>query len=208
MLRTRFRALFNRLPQPLQRGVRRLHWKIRSRPESTFIRVAYTTPRQVVLVTARHEGVDNIWPLDAHIFLSFQPNLYGIAVKRGSHGADLVRRSGVFVVNFVPSTWQDVIFYCGSVSGRKIDKFAGAGLQKEEAQTVNAARLAQSLGALECKVQQVVEVGDHTLFIGEVTHTVMRADAPRLHHHDIRIKEWVDSGQAGASSVRSASPVD
>jgi glycosyltransferase involved in cell wall biosynthesis len=26
------------------------------RPESTFIRVAYSTPRQVVLITARHAG--------------------------------------------------------------------------------------------------------------------------------------------------------
>jgi flavin reductase (DIM6/NTAB) family NADH-FMN oxidoreductase RutF len=182
----------------IQRALGRLLRRIRGRPESTFIRVAYTTPRQVVMVTARHEGVDNVWPLDSHIFLSFQPNLYGISVNRGSFGADLVRRSGVFVVNFVPSTWEEVIFHCGRVSGRNVDKFAAARLQKEEAETVNAPRLAQSLGALECKVQQVVEVGDHTLFIGQVMHTVMRTDAPRLHHIDTRITEWVDAAQADA----------
>jgi flavin reductase (DIM6/NTAB) family NADH-FMN oxidoreductase RutF len=192
------------LPQPIRRAAGRLLRMIRGRPESTFVRVAYTTPRQVVLVTARHDGVDNVWPLDAHTLLSFEPSLFGIATTRSSFGADLVRRSGVFVVNFVPSTWQDVIFYCGNVSGRNVDKFAAAGLQKEEAQTVDAPRLAQSLGALECKVRQVVEVGDHTLFIGEVTHTVMRTDAPRLHHIDIRIVEGVDGAQGGAGPVRNA----
>jgi flavin reductase (DIM6/NTAB) family NADH-FMN oxidoreductase RutF len=91
------------------------------------------------------------------------------------------------------------------VSGRNVDKFAAARLEKEEAQTVNAPRLAKSLGALECKVLQEIAVGDHSLFIGEVTHTVMRADAPRLHHIDIRVTEWVDAAQAGASPVCNAS---
>ena len=196
MIHARLRVLFDYLPQPLHRGLQHLRRMLPRRRESTFMRVAYTTPRQVVLITTRHDGVDNIWPLDAHIFLSFQPKLYGIAVTRSSQGGELVRRSGVFVVNFVPSTWEKIIFFCGSVSGRNVDKFAAAGLQKEEADSVDAPRLAHSLGALECKVRQVVEAGDHTLFIGEVTQEILRADAPRLHHIDVRMKEATATGKA------------
>ena len=189
--------MLNRLPRFIQHGVRKL---LGIRPESTFLRVAYTTPRQVVLVTARHEGTDNVWAVDGHLALSFQPSLYGISLNPKGLGADLVRRSGAFVVNFVPSTWQDAILYCGNVSGRNVDKFAGAQLEKEEAQSVNAPRLAKSLGALECKVVKEVPVGDHALFIGEVLHTVMRADAPRLHHIDTRAAEWGDAGHSETST--------
>ena len=146
------------------------------------MRVAYCTPRQVVLVTARHEDAENVWPIDWHIPLSLEPKLYGIAVNRTGYGAELIRASGVFVINFVPSTWEEAIFFCGRTSGREVDKFAATGLVKEEAESVNAPRLADALGFLECQVEQVVEVGDHTFFVGRVTHQAYRADAPRLHH--------------------------
>ena len=176
------------LPRSLRRILRRALQRLLGRPESTFIRMAYSTPRQVVLITTRHEGTDNVWPLDFHGPLSFEPALYGIATQRGGFGAELVRSSGVFVVNFVPATWEKTIFLCGNVSGRTADKFATAGLRKEEAESVDAPRLAETLGALECRVRQTIEVGDHTLFIGEVTRTIFRAEAPRLHHLDRRLK--------------------
>ena len=171
----------------LRRRLRNLGHRLFGRPESTFIRVAYSVPRQVALITARHEGAENVWPVDSHMVLSFQPGLYGICVNPGGYGAELVRKSGVFVVNFVPATWENMILFCGNVSGRTIDKFAASGLQKEEAESVNAPRLAQSLGALECKVCQTLGVGDHTLFVGEILRTIIRAEAPRLHHLDSRL---------------------
>jgi flavin reductase (DIM6/NTAB) family NADH-FMN oxidoreductase RutF len=177
------------LPPRVRRGLARVRAAFSGRPESTFMRVAYSTPRQVVLVTTRHEGADNIWPMDFHLPLSFEPPLYGIATTRLGYGAELVRRSGVFVVNFVPATWETRVFLCGNVSGRIVDKFAAAGLGKEEAESVDAPLLADALGALECRVRQVVEVGDHTLFVGEVTRTVFRAEAPQLHHLDVRLRD-------------------
>ena len=177
------------VPSGVRRSLGRVRSALLGRPESTFIRVAYSTPRQVVLVTTRHAGADNVWPMDFHLPLSFDPPLYGIATTRLGYGGELVRGSGVFVVNFVPATWEKSVFLCGNVSGRTVDKFAAAGLQKEEAESVDAPRLVHALGALECRVRQIVEVGDHTLFVGEVTRTVFRAQARRLHHLDVQLKD-------------------
>jgi flavin reductase (DIM6/NTAB) family NADH-FMN oxidoreductase RutF len=182
-------SLKERVLRSFQYRARRLLHAIGLAPESTFMRVAYTTPREVVLVTTRHAGRENIWAVDWHMPLSFEPSLYCIAANRNGYGAQLVRDSGVFVVNFVPASWERVIFLCGNVSGRAADKFSAAGLRKEEAESVDAPRLADSLGALECRVRQAIEVGDHTLFVGEVTHKLLRADAPRLHHLDSRLSE-------------------
>jgi flavin reductase (DIM6/NTAB) family NADH-FMN oxidoreductase RutF len=194
------------LPAGLRRRLGRLRRRLLGRPESTFIRVAYSTPRQVVLITARHAGADNIWPMDFHMPLSFQPAFYCIAAQRGGYGAELVRSSGVFVVNFVPATWEKSIFLCGNLSGRQTDKFQAAGLRKEQAQSVDAPRLADSLGALECRVHQVLEIGDHTLFIGAVTHAVSRDNAPRLHHLDVRLRDTAATyeGMDGVDATRGA----
>ena len=67
----------------------------------------------------------------------------------------------------------------------------------------DAPRLADSLGALECKVRQVIEVGDHTFFIGAVTHKVLRPDAPRLHHIDISLQEMITAERANDATTTS-----
>lgn len=177
-------------------GIASSHWNRirarlsgRSRHEApTFVRAAYQVPRQVVLITASHQDRRNVWPMDWHIPLSLEPRLYGIAVNRTSFGAELVRASGVFIVNFMSMDWQDAILYCGRTSGRQLDKFAALDLLTEPATSVDSPRLAESLGFLECRVEQTVEVGDHTLFIGLVTHSETRTTAPQLHHVDRSVR--------------------
>jgi flavin reductase (DIM6/NTAB) family NADH-FMN oxidoreductase RutF len=146
--------------------------------------VAYYTARQVVLLTARHEGQENVWPIDWHIPLSLEPQLYGVSLTTRGFGTELVRASGAFVVNYVPAAWEEIIFFCGRTSGRTVDKFAQAGLVKEEATAINAPRLADALGFLECQVIQAIDAGDHTLFIGQVRQAAQNSDAARLHHLD------------------------
>lgn len=154
-------------------------------PPSSYMRVAYSSPRQVVLLTARLDGAENVWPIDWHIPLSLEPELYGLSLNKSGYGTEMIRKSGLFVLNFVPATWEETILFCGRTSGRAVDKFAATGLVKEEAETINAPRLAQAIGCLECRVEQIVETGDHTFFINRVTHSLFRGpDAPRLHHLD------------------------
>lgn len=194
------RTMKEHLPAGLRKSLGALARRVRGTQVSMVSRVSYTVPRQVVLVTARHDGAENVWPVDSHMRLSANPDLYGIAAYRSGYGAQLVRESGVFVVNFVPATWESSILYCGSTSGRSVDKFALAGLRKEEAETVDAPRLADSLGALECKVQQTIEVGGSTLFVGEVTHAILRKQAPRLHYIDNRLLKTASDWEAHPES--------
>ena len=173
-------AIFNWLKSRLRRGPTNAS----GAPPSAFLRVAYHTPRQVVLLTARHEGAEDVWPVDWHIPLSHEPPLYGVSLTRGGFGSQLVRASAAFVVNFVPASWEETIFSCGRTSARQVDKFAAVGLLKEEATGLDAPRLAAALACLECRVIQTIEVGDHTFFVGETVQVVQRQDAVRLCHLD------------------------
>src|SRR6266446_7067472 len=100
------RALQQRLPRIVTRSLRRALQSLNMLAESAFMRVSYTVPRQVVLITTRHGSEENVWPMDWHGPLSIQPSLYGIAVNRGSYGAELIRKSGIFVVNFMPASCE------------------------------------------------------------------------------------------------------
>ena len=57
---------------------------------------------------------------------------------------------------------------CGVRSGRNEDKFAAAGLHKEEASKVSAPLIKESPVNIECRVTEVLELGSHDMFLARV----------------------------------------
>jgi len=141
-----------------------------------------TNPRQTILLTCRAEGKDNVMTLDWHTPLSFQPMMYAVSIGKTRYSLELVRKSKVFVVNFVPKELEKAVLYCGRYSGRNIDKFKEAGLEKEKAETIDCPRISGALGYLECQVEKEIEVGDHILFIAKVTKANLKKEGKRLFH--------------------------
>ena len=141
-----------------------------------------TNPRQTILLTCRAEGKDNVMTLDWHTPLSFQPMMYAVSIGKTRYSLELVRKSKVFVVNFVPKELEKAVLYCGRYSGRNIEKFKEAGLKKEEAETIDCPRISGALGYLECQVEKEIEVGDHILFIAKVTKANLKKEGKRLFH--------------------------
>ena len=141
-----------------------------------------TNPRQTILLTCRAEGKDNVMTLDWHTPLSFEPMMYAVSIGKTRYSLEPVRKSKVFVVNFVPKELEKAVLYCGRHSGRNIDKFKEAGLEKEEAETIDCPRIRGALGYLECQVEKEIEVGDHILFIAKVTKAHLKQKAKRLFH--------------------------
>ncbi len=83
-----------------------------------------------------------------------------------THGNIMARKA--FTVN-IPS--QDQIAqadYMGIVSGRDADKFAVTGLTSAKSEFVDAPYMAEFPVVIACTVLQVVEIGLHTQFIGEI----------------------------------------
>ena len=56
----------------------------------------------------------------------------------------------------------------GMVSGRKCDKFKETRLTPEKSKLVNAPVVIEFPYALECKLVKMVDLGLHTMFIGEI----------------------------------------
>jgi flavin reductase (DIM6/NTAB) family NADH-FMN oxidoreductase RutF len=125
-------------------------------------------PMPVTLITSSFEGKDNVMTASWVIPSSKMPPLVSIFLNRTHLTREYISLSREFVVNVLASNQADVSEICGTVSGRKVDKYAKAGLKTRTADRVKVPLVEGCLANLECKVVAEYEVGDHTLFVGEI----------------------------------------
>jgi len=113
---------------------------------------------------------------------SISPELYAISIGKTRYSLGLIKKSKVFVVNFMPYYLRDAILYCGRTSGVITDKFKETGLHKEEAESVDCPRIAEAIAYLECEVVTEVEAGDHVILIGKVIRSLLKKEEKRIFH--------------------------
>lgn len=129
-------------------------------------------PQPLVIVTAgdpdkpgRRGGMTAAWVTR----VSWDPPLLGVAMAPARYTLQLIRERGEFVVNIVGRSLEKEAYgVFGSVSGREVDKFEKSGVKVLKGKCVTAPVLADATVALECKLEKLVEVGDHVLVVGRV----------------------------------------
>ncbi len=125
-------------------------------------------PGPVVLATAARKGRVDVTPIGWASAVSTRPPLVAIAVFQASFIHELIKASGEYVLNVPTLDLLKQVQYCGSVSGRDVDKFQATGLRQAEPRVVGAPLIEECVAHLECAVVEVVAPGDHTIFIAEV----------------------------------------
>lgn len=137
----------------------RLHWK----PAPLL----YPVP--VVLVSCGDlEGKYNVLTVAWAGTICSKPAMIGIAIKPERFSYSLIKESGEFVVNLPSRPLMRAVDFCGVKSGATIDKFKEAGLTPEASRLVKAPRVKECPVALECRVEQVLELGSHHYFIAKM----------------------------------------
>lgn len=125
-------------------------------------------PGCVVLLSTALDGKANVMTLAWHMPVSAKPPLVAVAVAQKHLTAEYINSSKEFVINIPGLEILPQVQYCGSVSGRKEDKFSASGLTAKQSQKVGAPIIEECLGHIECKLHSTQEAGDHYIFIGEV----------------------------------------
>jgi len=113
--------------------------------------------------------------------VSIDPPMLAIAVAPPRHSHKLISRTRQFVVNVPSPRMIDAVWYCGTRSGRDVDKFEGAGLTASAASVVDAPLVEECFGHIECRVVKAVTAGDHTVFLGEAVGASVETDAFDAH---------------------------
>ncbi|MHC4479687.1 MAG: flavin reductase family protein [Planctomycetota bacterium] len=103
-----------------------------------------------------------------------------------------IEATGEFVVSVPGDDMHETCLYCGSISGRDVDKFAERNLTPVEAETVGVPLIGQCVRHYECRVVHRNDVVDaeiageirddayprgdfHRLFYGQILRTTERA---------------------------------
>ncbi|MGN1338803.1 MAG: flavin reductase family protein [Oscillospiraceae bacterium] len=92
-----------------------------------------------------------------------------ISVRPERNSYNIIKESGEFVINMMPSTSVRAVDYCGIKSGRNEDKLAKMKLTPMESNTISAPQIAQAPISIECKVTEILPQGSHDMFIAEIT---------------------------------------
>ena len=129
----------------------------------------------VTVVTTRDaEGRPLGITVSAFSSVSLEPPLVLVCIDCAAYVHDAFQASGVFVVNVLGAEQEELSRLFAS---REPDKFQRIGYS---AGLEGAPVLADTLATLECRLRHAYEGGDHTIFVGEVEHTNVRADAQPL----------------------------
>jgi flavin reductase (DIM6/NTAB) family NADH-FMN oxidoreductase RutF len=145
-------------------------------------------PCHTALVTCCNElGQQNIISIAWITPVSHRPPMLGLSIRPDRYSYGLILSNGEFVVNMAPLEMEKIALFCGRTSGIQVDKFKETGLTPAPARRVRPPRIAECSSFIECKVNQIVEAGDHHFLIADVLEAYAYAgciDAEGLYNLD------------------------
>ena len=96
------------------------------------------------------------------------PPMLSISVRPERYSHAIIQATHEFVVNIPSARQAKAVDWCGTVSGRNVDKFADTGLTPAKALKVRCPIVTECLLNIECRVQKSLKLGSHTMFVAEV----------------------------------------
>jgi flavin reductase (DIM6/NTAB) family NADH-FMN oxidoreductase RutF len=100
--------------------------------------------------------------------VAFEPPLVMTAVKVNSHLRNVIKDSGVFAINVVGKAEKPMLW--AFFKATKHDEENRLNGYKYEEGVLGCPIITRLPAFFECKVTEVIEPGDHTIFIGEVVN--------------------------------------
>jgi len=134
-------------------------------------------PRLTIIVTSgtitEPSGLTIAWSTP----LSVDPPLIGVLITKKRFSYNVISKTKAFVVNIPHIKLKKGTHHIGQISGREEpDKLHNAGFTLEKSTKVIAPRLKECKINMECKLVDIVNTGDHDLFIGEVVELIVDSE--------------------------------
>ena len=97
-----------------------------------------------------------------------KPPMTYISLRPTRYSYDIIKEKGEFVVNLTPASLIKEADYCGTFTGKKVNKFEKCGFTKAQASQVSAPIIEECPINLECKVTEIIPLGSHDMFLAEI----------------------------------------
>ena len=119
----------------------------------------------IVLVTADR----NIMTAGAFSFYSAKPPCVMVGIKPENYTFELIMQNREFGINIPTKQQFNIVRFCGSVSGRNVDKFSVTRVTPQKNKVIKSLLIKECPVNLECKVvHQISYKGSHRWFVGQI----------------------------------------
>lgn len=107
-----------------------------------------------ILITAKHNGKVNPMTIGwGHIGREWNKPIFVAYVRESRFTREMIEQTGEFTVNApIAEGDRKIISFCGTKSGRDVDKVSALGLHLEESNVIGAPGICEFPLTLECKV--------------------------------------------------------
>ena len=114
------------------------------------------------------EGKPNIMNAAAAGVCCFVPPCIYVSLREATYTYHNIMKRKAFSISIPPAEYVEEVDYFGLASGKNTDKFEVSGLTPVKSGLVDAPYVSEFPVVLECKLKETVNLGSHTIFIGEV----------------------------------------
>jgi len=159
----------------MKSSAKNLHDKVDMGP----IEAVMSLPPAPIMLIGAGEKEHNVTTIGMFNLFSMQPVLLGIGVKSSRTLFKLLDAPPDFSVNVPSKDMVDQVIQCGEKSGSRINKFEDVGLTPVPGKRIKSPSVGECIMNIECKRKEVIEIGDHHWFLGEVVHTDLLEDYDR-----------------------------
>ena len=143
--------------------------------ETHKLMIGSIVPRPIAFVSTRSkDGKNNVAPFSYfNGVCSKPPTIMFAPARRGWDGEEKdtlinIRDTEEFVVNIVSEPFAEKMVLCSTDFDSDVDEFGMSGLTPVTSQKVAPPRVGESKVSFECKLNQIVEIGDGTAGSGFV----------------------------------------
>lgn len=154
--------------------------------EELINKVTWKIPNVLVLIGSRSGDERNAMTASWVTQLSMEPVLVGVGIDNDAVTHRLIAAGGVFTVNLWDA--EDTRVFV-KFSKPATDDGATLNGRSVRAATTGAPVFDEALAWMDCQVRHTLDLGTHTLFVGEVVDAAIRDDEARpASMNDTRMK--------------------
>jgi flavin reductase (DIM6/NTAB) family NADH-FMN oxidoreductase RutF len=139
-------------------------------------RVTWKIPNALALVGSRSGDERNAMTTSWITQLSMEPVLVGVGVDNSAVTHRLITAGGCFTVNLWDATDTRVFVKFSKPANDEGDTLNGRAVR---AATTGAPVFDEAIAWIDCEVRHTLDLGSHTLFVGEVVDASIRDDDAR-----------------------------
>ncbi|HHC19153.1 MAG TPA: flavin reductase family protein [Euryarchaeota archaeon] len=125
-------------------------------------------PMRTFLIVSGTEEHTNVMTADWVTILSARPFFVGVAISPKRYTWKLIRDHREFVVAVPRDSQVKDVWIAGTKSGKDVKKTEILSLKFIPSKKVKTPSIENAIANLECKLIDMRDYGDHTLFVGEV----------------------------------------